>query len=544
MTDQIPLYERPDIHQRRWFLLGVMCLSLVMVVMSVSGLNVALPSIQQDLDANATDLQWIVDAYAIIFAGLLLTAGAIGDRFGRKLALMGGLAVFAGGSLIGALADSSSIVILSRAVSGIGAAFVMPATLSLLTAVFPPHERSKAIAIWAGFAGAGGALGPVLVGLLLTGWWVFPSFWWGSAFVVNAIAALAVLVVIFIYAPRTRDEVGTPLDPMGAGLSLVGLAALLYGVIEGPERGWTDSTVIGGFAVAVVGLVAFAAWERRTDHPMLPLEFFRKRPFATGTGIITFGFLVMFGFFFLITQYFQYVRGYSPLKAGIASLPFAVTMIIVAPRSAKLVARFGLNRVVACGFALIAAGFALLAFITPTTHYGVIVIGFVLMSAGMASSSAPATGAIMSSVPMNKAGVGSAVNDTTRELGGALGIAILGSIVAGSYRSHIDVSAVPAEVSAEAGESIGGAVRAAAAIGGEQGAALHRLAGEAFTNAFNTAMMVSAVVAVLVGIVLAYSGRGMVVPVDAAHGHIVPDETTDAPAPATDEIDDDVDATV
>jgi DHA2 family multidrug resistance protein-like MFS transporter len=529
MTDTRPLYERPEIYQRRWFLLGVMCLSLVMVVMSVSGLNVALPSIQQDLDANATDLQWIVDAYAIVFAGLLLTAGAIGDRFGRKLALVGGLAVFALGSLIGVFADTASVVIISRAVSGVGAAFIMPATLSLLTAVFPPHERSKAIATWAGFAGAGAALGPVIVGFLLTGWWIFPAFSWPAAFVVNVVASVAVLVVIAIYAPANRDERPTPLDPVGAALSLVGLASLLFGVIEGPERGWGDPLVVGGFAVAAVMLTLFILWERRSSEPMLPLEFFGIRAFATGTGIITFAFLVMFGFFFLITQYFQFVRGYSPLRAGLATMPFALTMIIVAPRSARLVAKFGLNKVVACGFGLIASGFVLLSSVTPTTPYFVMMVGFVFMSAGMACSTAPATGAIMSAVPMSKAGVGSAVNDTTRELGGALGIAILGSIVAGSYRTHIDTSALPEDVAEIAGESIGGAVRVAAQLGGEEGATLQRLAGEAFTNAFNTAMIVSAVVAVLVGIVLVWSGRDITLPApNTARGSANPADSNTA----------------
>ena len=225
--DQLPLHERPEIHDRRWFLLGVMCLSLVMVVMAVSGLNVALPSIQRDLEAGQTDLQWIVDSYSIVFAGLLLSAGALGDRFGRKLALMCGLAVFGAGSLVGALADTSSLVILSRSISGIGAAFVMPATLSIISVVFPPIERGKAIAIWAGFAGAGGALGPLLVGFLLTGWWVFPSFWWGSAFVVNVFTAAVVLAAVARFAPRSRDDAATPLDPFGAVLSLVGIAALL-----------------------------------------------------------------------------------------------------------------------------------------------------------------------------------------------------------------------------------------------------------------------------------------------------------------------------
>ncbi|MAT06075.1 MAG: MFS transporter [Acidimicrobiaceae bacterium] len=503
----VPLHERPDIYARRWFLLGVMCLSLVMVVMAVSGLNVAIPSLQQDLDATATDLQWIVDAYAIVFAGLLLSAGAIGDRFGRKRLLMIGLAIFAGGSLLGAIADTANQVIASRAVSGIGAAFVMPATLSLLTAIFPPHERGKAIAVWAGFAGAGGALGPLLVGFLLTGWWIFPSFWWGSAFVVNAVTPLIVIVIVAIYAPRSKDDESTPLDPIGAVLSLVGIGALLFGIIEGPARGWSDDLVVGGFVVGIGLLVGFVVWERHTEHPMLPMPYFRSRPFSTGTVIITLGFMVMFGFFFLITQYFQFVKGYSPLRAGVATLPFAFTMIAVSPRSDHLVQRFGLNRVVAGGFASMAAGFLLLGFVTPATPYLSIAAGFVLLAAGMAVTIAPATGAIMSSVPLNKAGVGSAVNDTTREFGGALGIAVLGSIVASQYRSSFDATGLPAEVAAAADESIGAAVGVGRRLGGDAGADLIEQAGVAFTDAVNVAFFASAAVSVLTGVAVYLAGR-------------------------------------
>jgi len=507
MTDTAALHEQPDIYDRRWFLLGVMCLSLVMVVMSVSGINVALPSMQQSLDADATDLQWIVDSYAIVFAGLLLSAGAIGDRFGRKLALMGGLIVFAGGSLIGALADTSNMVIVSRAVAGIGAAFVMPATLSLLSAIFPPEERGKAIAVWAGFAGAGGALGPLVVGFLLTGWWVFPSFWWGSAFVVNVVASLAVVIVIAIYAPRSRDDQSTPLDPVGAVFSLIGTAALLYGIIEGPAKGWGDVMVVGAFVVAVVTLALFVIWELRTPYPMLPMPLFRIRKFSTGSGVITFGFMVMFGFFFLITQYFQFVRGWSPLRAGVATLPFALTMIVVSPRSEALVRRIGMNRTIAAGFTAMTAGFVILAMLTPTTPYLVIVVGLVLLSAGMATTIAPATGAIMSSVPLNKAGVGSAVNDTTRELGGALGIAVLGSIVASGYRSGFDAGGLPPDAAEIASESIGGAVGVAARLGGPEGAGLVERAGVAFTDATNIAFGASAVIALLVGGAVLFAGR-------------------------------------
>ena len=503
----IPLHEQPEIYHRRWFLLGVLCLSLVMVVMAVSGLNVALPSMQGSLGATATDLQWIVDSYAIVFAGLLLTAGAIGDRFGRKEALIGGLAMFAAGSLLGAFADSSEAVIASRSISGIGAAFVMPATLSLLTAVFPPQERAKAIAIWAGFAGAGGALGPLVAGFLLTGWWISPSFWWGSVFVVNVVVSLFVIAAVVLFAPRSKDDSSTPLDPFGAALSLIGISALLYGIIEGPERGWGDAYVIGAFIVASVVLVIFVAWERRTEHPMLPMPYFRDRRFSTGSGIITFGFLVMFGFFFLSTQYFQFVRGYSPLEAGIATLPFALTMIAVAPRSAGLVQRIGLNKVVALGFSGIAAGFVIMAFVAPDTSYLVILVALVLLAGGMALTMPPATGAIMSSVPLNKAGVGSAVNDTTRELGGALGIAILGSIVSSAYRSNVDVSALPPEAADAAKESVGAALGVSQSLDPQAAGALVEHAGAAFTDAINVAMAVSAVISVIAGAIVLYAGR-------------------------------------
>ena len=227
----IPLHENPGIYARRWFLLAVMCLSLVLVVMSVSGLNTALPTIQQDLGASASALQWIVDAYAVVFAGLLLSAGAIGDRFGRRRALLAGLAVFGVGAFMGGLSTSASQVIASRVVMGIGAAFIMPATLSIITAIFPPHERARAIAVWAGFAGAGASLGPIVTGGLLEG------FWWGSTLLVNVPIVIGIIAAVRIFAPNSRDETKTPLDPVGALLSLVGLSTLIFGIIQGPEDG-------------------------------------------------------------------------------------------------------------------------------------------------------------------------------------------------------------------------------------------------------------------------------------------------------------------
>ncbi|MEO1063714.1 MAG: DHA2 family efflux MFS transporter permease subunit [Actinomycetota bacterium] len=489
-----PLYEQPDIRARRWFLLGIMCLSLVLVVMSVSGLNVALPTLQRDLDATATQLQWIVDAYAIVFAGLLLTAGAVGDRFGRKGALLAGLAVFGSASLLGAFADAAWQVIAVRAAMGIGAAFIMPATLSLLTSIFPPAERGTAIAVWAGFAGAGGAIGPIVVGGLLEG------FWWGSAFLVNVVVVIGVMIAVARFSPSSRDDDVTPLDPVGALLSLVGLAALLFGIIEGPEQGWTSALVIGGFAVGVIGLVGFVVWEQRTAHPMLPMDFFGDRRFSAGSGVITLAFFSMFGFFFLFTQYLQFVRGYSPLEAGLATLPLAVTLVIVSPRSAGLAERLGQGVVIGVGFVLMVAGFVVMGLVSPDTAYLGLVAGLVLLGAGMGITVAPATGGIMASVPLGKAGVGSAVNDTTREVGGALGIAVLGSVASSAYRDGISLDQAPAEIAEVAGESIGAASVVAAEVGGPVGEALAGEAGRAFTDAFNAAMLVSASVAIVAGI--------------------------------------------
>jgi EmrB/QacA subfamily drug resistance transporter len=505
-----PLHERPEIHARRWFLLAIMCLSLVMVVMSVSGLNVALPSIQRSLDATATDLQWIVDSYAIIFAGLLLSAGAIGDRFGRKRALQGGLVLFGVGSLIGVLADSVTLVIVARAVSGIGAAFIMPATLSIISAVFPPHERTRAIAVWAGFAGAGGALGPLIVGFLLTDWWVFPSYWWGSAFLLNAGAAAVVLTAATVWSPRSKDDEATPLDPAGAALSIVGLAALLYGIIEGPVKGWTSTEVVVAFAVSAVTLGGFVAWERRSAHPMLPLRFFRDAGFSIGSGVITFAFFVMFGFFFLITQYLQFVRGYSPLDAGVATLPLAAALVMVSPRSAVLAERVGTTGVIGTGFGFIVAGFAVLTTLQPDSSYLVIAVALVLLGIGMGITVAPATGSIMAAVPLNKAGVGSAVNDTTREVGGALGIAVLGSIANAAYRTGVDpalLDQLPAEAGNAAGESIGAAVQVGAQLPPDVGAALVADARDAFTSALGASLGTAAVVAAVLGVTVVLAGR-------------------------------------
>jgi MFS transporter, DHA2 family, multidrug resistance protein len=479
-----PLHEDPRIHAHRWFLLAMMCLSLVLVVMSVSGLVTAIPTMQEALDASASQIQWILDAYAIVFAGSLLTAGALGDRFGRKRALLAGLVVFGFGAVVAGVASGAQQVIVGRAVMGIGAAFVMPATLSIITTIFPPDERSRAIAVWAGFAGAGGAIGPIVSGALLE------RFWWGSAVLVNLPLVAFVFIAILTFAPESRDETKSPLDPVGALLSLAGLGGLVFAIIQGGENGFTTVPVVAAAALALVALYAFLQWERRSTHPMLPLAFFEDRRFSVGSGVITIAFFVMFGFFFLATQYLQFARDFSPLEAGLALLPLPIMFVVLSPGSAAFAARFGAGRVMAAGLAIVAGGFVILSMISPDTPYPVLAAAFAVLGAGMSVTAAPATSEIMSAVPLSKAGVGSAVNDTTRELGGALGIAILGSIANSAYRAGIDLSGLGLGAGArgQGEDSIGTAARVAGTVPG--GGAVKAHAAAAFTDAFNVASAV------------------------------------------------------
>jgi MFS transporter, DHA2 family, multidrug resistance protein len=485
------LYEDPDVHRRRWLLLGVMCLSLVLVVMSVSSLNVAAPRLQQDLHATATQLHWIIDSYGLVFAGLLLTAGALGDRYGRKGALLTGLGMFAVGLVVAGLADSPGQVITGRAIMGAGSAFVMPATLSLITAVFPPEERAKAIAMWAGFAGAGAAIGPVVAGALLEG------FWWGSAILVNLPVVAVAAAAVARWSPRSRDSQSTPLDVGGSVLALTGMLSLIYGIIEGADRGWTDTLVLGAFVSAAVLVTGFVAWELRARHPMLPMDLFRDRRFSVGSAAITFTFFCLFGFYFLSTLYMQYVLGYSPLVAGLGGLPAAGAMIVGAPRSAALAERFGPGRVIAGGLVTMAAGLAVFSTVGVDSAYPPVGIGFVLVGLGLAAAAAPATGLLMSAVPLDKAGVGSAMNDTTREFGAALGVAVFGTVVGSAYRSGFDVASTgaPADAARAADESIGAAFGVAQTLP-RGGGALLAEAQSAFVDAFRLSNLLALAVAI------------------------------------------------
>jgi len=506
----------PDVYARRHRILAVLCLSLVLMVAANSSLNVALPTLVRELGATQTQLQWVVDAYALVFAGLLLPAGAIGDRWGRKGALQFGLVVFAIMAVVAASADSAVFVIIARAGMGVGAAFVMPSTLSLLTSVFPPHERARAIAVWAGFAGAGGAIGILTSGLLLQ------RYWWGSVFFVNVPIVVLALVAGAMVVPTSKDRQQRPLDPVGAGLSMLGMGATLFGIIQGPESGWTSVGVLAGFVIGAAGLATFALWEQRVEHPMLELRWFRDRRFSIGASTIALAFFAMFGLFFMLTQYLQFVLDYSPLKAGAASLPMAVAMVIVAPRSAGLVEQYGPRRTVGTGLLVVAVGLLLASTIAVTTPYWQIALFLVLLGAGLGATTAPSTGQIMSAMPMDKAGVGSAVNDTTREVGGAVGVAVLGSIMTSLYRTNV-ADAIPDAAPDAAREvalsSIGAAMevvrQAAAFIPADQAVAAVQTIKAAFTDAIGTAFLVAAAATLLnAAIVWRYA------PTTASHAEI------------------------
>jgi len=475
------------IRARRWWTLAVMCLSLMVIGVDNTILNVALPTLVRDLGATTSQLQWIVDAYTLVFAGLLLTAGSLGDRFGRRRALSIGLGIFGVGSVASALVGSPNHLIATRALMGVGGALIMPATLSIISNVFTvPAERARAIAVWAGFSAMGIAIGP------LSGGWLLQHFWWGSVFMVNIPIVALALFGGRLFVPESRDPSPRGLDPVGALLSIVGLVTLVWAIIEAPGRGWSQGGTLAAFALAAVLLGSFVAWELHTDHPMLDVHFFANPRFTAASMAVTMVFFALFGSMFLQTQYLQFVLGYTALQAGLRVGPVAIVLMVAAPLSARLVERVGTKAVVAAGLAIVAVSLVILSFATATSGYGPVLASMLVMGAGMGMTMAPATESIMGSLPRAKAGVGSAVNDTTRQVGGALGVAILGSLLASTYRSSLGTT-----VSAAARASVGGALQAARGLGGDQGAALARAARSAYVDGMGVGVLVAAAVALL-----------------------------------------------
>ena len=495
--------DEMQIRSRRWWALAVLSGSLLVISLDNTILNVAIPSLVRDLNASTSQLQWIIDGYTLVFAGLLLTAGAMGDRFGRKGALQLGLFIFGLASMASGLAGTANQLIITRSLMGIGGALIMPSTLSLLTNIFhDPRERAKAIGVWAAVAGASGALGPVVGGLLLK--W----FSWHAVFFVNVPLIAILLLAGKMLLPKSRAEVAERLDPVGAVLSMVGLVLVLWAVIESPTSGLTDTTVVTVFGIGAVVVAVFIVWELRIDHPMLDMHFFRNPRFTAANIAVTLVYFAMFGQMFVMNQYTQVVLGYSPLEAGLRMMPMSLVMICVAPMAPRLVYRIGTKVVVGGGLVISSIGVFIVSTVPTTDGYPHLLAGIIILAFGMGCVMAPATESIMGSLPREKAGVGSAMNDTTRQMGGALGVAVIGSILAAIYRpgvqSDMSAAGIAQPLIDTAKESVGGAVfRAASAPGvsAETAAQIQQIAIQQYVDGIHVAMKIGAAVVLLAAFV-------------------------------------------
>jgi EmrB/QacA subfamily drug resistance transporter len=407
-------------------------ISLIVISLDNTVLNVAIPSISRDLGASSSELQWIIDSYVLVFASLLLTMGVLGDRYGRKRLLQFGLVMFGLGSLAAGLSTTTEMLIASRAFLGIGGAVIMPSTLSIISATFPQHERPQAFALWAAVFGLGIGIGPVVGG------WLLLYFEWNSVFFVNIPVAIIAIIGGAWALAESKDDNASKLDIPGVILSITGLVALVYAIIEAGSLGWTDTTVLAAFGAAIVLLGAFTWWENRNPDAMLPLYFFKNMSFTGANVALVMVMFSLFGTIFFMSQYFQSVLGYTPLGAGIRLLPLALTMMVVSASSARIAEKLGTKIIVSLGIAIAGMGLLLMSqFFTVDTTYATIMPIIIVFAAGMGLTFSPATNSIMQSVPVSKAGIGSAMNDTTRQLGGALGIAVLGSLMNQTYIREI-----------------------------------------------------------------------------------------------------------
>jgi EmrB/QacA subfamily drug resistance transporter len=466
----------------------VVCLALAAVVAAMASLNVALPSIARSTHADQTQLEWIVDAYSLVFASLLLFAGAIGDHYGRRRALIVGLSIFGGASALAMTAHSPNLLIGLRAVIGLGAALVMPATLSTITSTFPADERARAVGLWAGVTGASAVLGVLVSGLLLV------AFSWQAVFAVNVALALVAIVGTLRVVPESADPDAPRIDLGGAVIAVAGLVALVFSVIEAPAAGWLSAQTLVGITAGLLLLGGFLAWESRQAHPLLDPHVFRDRRLAAGSGSIFVQFFAYFGFIFIVLQYLQLVRGDTALFAAASMLPVSVSMLAMTRVAPRLTERFGARPVCTAGLALIAGGLLVLAQLSQTSSYVVMLFGLTLLGTGMGLAMTPATSGITEALPRSEQGVGSALNDLSRETGGALGIAVIGSVLSATYRGHLQLPGLPAHLA----EQARGSFAVAAHIGGPT--ALHARA--AFIDGLHLGLTVAAVAAGLAALVV------------------------------------------
>lgn len=465
---------------------AVVCLALATVVAAMASLNVALPDIARDTHASQTQLSWIIDAYSLVFASLLLLSGAFGDRYGRRTALIAGLSIFGAGSALAMLAGSAGELIVLRGILGLGASLVMPATLSTITGTFPPERRTRAVSVWAAVAGGSAVLGLLSSGVLLE--W----FHWQSVFGLNVVLAAIALIATLRFVPESADPDAPRIDFAGAAISVVGLVALVYSIIEAPDQGWLGARTLLGFALAIVAGVVFVLVELRKEHPLLDPRIFRNKTLAAGSISIFAQFFAFFGFTFVILQYLQLVRNDSPLVAAVSVLPMAAAMMPTARLAPTLVAKAGARTVCASGLALVAAGLVVLAQLDASSPYPLMLAGLLILGAGMGAAMTPATAAITEALPLEQQGVGSALNDLSREVGGAVGIAVVGSVLASVYRSHLDLSGVASPVAERARESIALAEQLGPRIAGH--------AETAFVSGMHTALICAAAAALAAAI--------------------------------------------
>jgi len=482
--------------------LAAICLSVFVISVDATIVNVALPTLSRELNADTAQLQWIVDAYTLVMAGLLLSVGSLSDRYGRRGWLNCGLAAFAMTFVVAAQANSADALIAARAAMGVGAAVIFPTTLGLITNIFTdPVRRAKAIGVWAAMVGVGVAAGP------MAGGWLLEHFSWGSIFLVNVPVAAVAIVGGILFVPTSRDPAAPKVDMPGLVLSSIGVTALIYTVIEAPQWGWGSARTVAGFGLAAIVLAAFTRWEWRSSHPMLDVSVFANRRFSGGSLAVTAGFLTLFGFIFVITQYFQFIKSYSAFEAGVRLLPVAVSIAVASMLGPRIVERVGTTTVVATGLTLFAAGLAWASTADAATPYLQIAGQMVLLGGGLGLTTAPATEAIMGSLSIDKAGIGSAVNDTTRELGGTLGVAIVGSVFASVYSSRIGsasaLTALPGDVRSTMRHSTAAAYKAIGQLPAAQAAGVRDAVNHAFLGGMQIGSLVCAAIALAAAVVVA-----------------------------------------
>lgn len=486
-----------QVYARRWLILAILSVSVFLVVVDNLIINVALPTLQRELSASTTSLQWIVDSYALVFAGLLLAGGGIGDRYGRKRSLQVGLVLFAACSGVAAFSDTSGELIFWRGAMGVGAALVFPATLAIITNIFiDPIERAKAIGLWSAVSGMAVAFGPVAGGFMLE------HFWWGSVFLINIPIVAIALVVGARTIPNSKNDNAHSLDKTGFLLSVIAISALVFTVIESPHWGWGSFESNLGFVIAALALVLFVRVEMTKDEPLLEVSFFKSARFSAATGSIGIAFFCLFGFTFLVTQYFQFVRGYDTLSAGIHTIPFAVGAGVTAPFAARAALKFGTKRVVALGLFNMFLGFVVASRMdADSSYWGHVIIGMLLMANGLSLVTSPSTESVMGSLPREKAGVGSAVNDISREVGGTLGVAVVGSVFVSLYTPKLMerftalpglVEALPAGAYEAAQDSVGAAYFVAQQSPATAQNAVFSAVSDSFMHGFSTACLVTA----------------------------------------------------